>query len=667
MKKTLLTILALLLLVTLCGAAVACQTATGNETSTDAPTAGDTDAVTDPATQPATDPNTDPATQPTTDPATQPATQPATEPATEPASQPATEPATQPATQPTTEPIFSAEGGLYDSALTLTLTLPEGLPEGAVIRYTRNGSTPSRTSTTYTKPLELLAEKNDTVTLRAACFDKSGELLGNVVTQTYLRTTQPTGMWVVMISVAQKDLDAMSAAYNDKIEKPAHVELVAPGGERVISQDAGLRLFGGSSRSLAQKSFKLIARKDDSHFDEKVPYVGKGSFAYPLFADRTVRAGQKAGQVLGKYDSFILRNGGNDSLLHTSVDPTAPTLLRDGLANNFASKWSPAVDTSLSQFAVVYINGEYYGILDMRENLNEDYVKRVYDVDDKDVVILKSELDTSRHCDQHGNGGECRFCNVWFYYETDEDAVSQAAMREWIELCQKAKNGLSLSSSAQAKLYAELSEKIDMKGFLQYMALNLYLCNTDWPYNNVKFWKYTGQPIEGIEITDGKWRFMTRDMDMGFARYSSPQILPDLDSRAERDTFWRTLGSYLPGYASYYQDSGTDRLYPDALGVGGLFAFCLQNEGFRTDFVTYARSLASEEAETELLALYQESYNVLKTSINAHINRWRGQVQLSSSRDWGKAAGRIKTFISDRPALFLSHLDRMLKVLDKGV
>lgn len=660
MKKYFTPCLTLLLLIMICMMA-ACQTGidTATETVTDDPTqtatdpSMESDATADAASDIETTPDTD------TDTATH-TTQADTDTNTEPDTETATAPATEPETAGT-EPIFSAEGGLYDSALTLTISLPDGLPEGAVIRYTKSGATPGRNSTLYTEPLEILTEKSDTLTLRAACFDPSGNRLGAVVTQTYLRVEQPEGMWVVMISVAEKDLNAMTASPNEKIEKPAHVELVTPEGERVISQDAGLRLFGGSSRTLAQKSFKLIARKD-GYFGETAAYTGKGSFAYPLFSDRIVRSGKKEGQVLGKYDSFILRNGGNDSLLSTAADPTDPTLLRDGLANNFASKWAPAVDTSLSQFAVVYINGAYYGILDMRENLNEDYVKRVYGVDDDDVVVVKSELDTSRHCDLHANGASCRFCDVWFYYETDEDAISQAAMKEWIGLCKQAINGLSLSSTEQQALYAQLSEKIDMESFLQYMALNLYLCNTDWPYNNVKLWKYTGEPVEGIAITDGKWRFMTRDMDMCFARYSSPEILPDLDSRAERDTFWRTLGNYISGYSDYYQNSGTDRLYPDSLYIEGLFAFCLQNSAFRSDFWDYAESLASTEATDELLALYNEGYTLLNSAIKAHISRWQDHVQMSA-RDWKRAAGRIKSFINDRPEQFLAHLKRLWMVL----
>lgn len=575
---------------------------------------------------------------------------------------------TEPETEPTpdtsgTEPLFSAGGGVYAGALELALTLPDGLPDGAVIRYTTDGSVPTARAAGYSAPLSVLTEADTAVTVRAACFGADGTRLGQVVTNTYVRAAAQDGIWTVMIAVEEDDLNEITSRYNEKVEKPAHVEIVTPAGERVISQDAGLRLFGGSSRTLAQKSFKLIARKN-GYFGEDAAYTGKGSFAYPLFAGRTVLAGENAGSVLDRYDSFILRNGGNDSLLHTAADPQAATLLRDGLANNFAATYAPAVSASLSQFAVVYLNGSYYGILDMRENLNEDYVKRVWGVDDKDVVILKSELDTTRHCDRHSDGGECRFCNVWFYYETDDTPVAQAAMEEWISLCRQAIDGLSLDAAAREALYAELAEKIDMESFLQYMALNLYLCNTDWPYNNVKFWKYTGEPVEGVSVTDGRWRFMTRDMDMTFARYSCPEILPDLDSRAEQDTFWRTLGNYLPGYAAYFVNEGETQLYPDSLYVEGLFVFCLRNTGFRDAFVSYARSLASEEATAALQELYSAGRATLRPCMSAHIRRWQNQVQVST-KQWDSASARIGSFIRKRPALFEQYLTRMLKILEQ--
>lgn len=556
-------------------------------------------------------------------------------------------------------PVFSAQGGVYTDRLALTLSVPDGAPEGTVVRYTTNGSVPTATSTAYASPIRLMVNEGDGGVVRAACFDSQGNRVSRVITNSYVRAASTDStVFTVMISVSQKDLNAMISAYSETVERPAHVEIVTPDGQTVISQDAGLRLFGGSSRSLAQKSFKLIARKD-GYFGENAAYTGKGSFAYPLFSDRVVQSGKDAGQVLDKHDSFILRNGGNDSLLHTVVDPTNATLLRDGVVNNFAKTWAPAVDCSLSQFAVVYINGEYYGLLDMRENLNEDYVKRVYGVDDADVAVIKSELDTTRHCDRHANGGSCRFCNVWFYLETDEDQRCQDALAQWQALCKKAVQGLNTKGEVYDALFAEIEAQVDLESFMQYMALGLYVCNTDWPHNNVKLWKYTGEPMEGIAITDGKWRFMTRDMDMAMGRYTSPYVLPELDNRATVDTFWRALGNYVDGYASKYENSGETQLYPDSLGLGGLFAFCLKDDGFRASFAAFARSLAGEEAVAALDAAYETAYDAISPLMEAHIQRWGTQ---ESYKEWKVACRKVDAFIKARPTPFTTYLDLALSM-----
>ena len=556
-------------------------------------------------------------------------------------------------------PVFSAQGGVYTDRLALTLSVPDGAPEGTVVRYTTNGSVPTATSTAYASPIRLMVNEGDGGVVRAACFDSQGNRVSRVITNSYVRAASTDStVFTVMISVSQKDLNAMISAYSETVERPAHVEIVTPDGQTVISQDAGLRLFGGSSRSLAQKSFKLIARKD-GYFGENAAYTGKGSFAYPLFSGRVVQSGKDAGQVLDKHDSFILRNGGNDSLLHTVVDPTNATLLRDGVVNNFAKTWAPAVDCSLSQFAVVYINGEYYGLLDMRENLNEDYVKRVYGVDDADVAVIKSELDTTRHCDRHANGGSCRFCNVWFYLETDEDQRCQDALAQWQALCKKAVQGLNTKGEAYDALFAEIEAQVDLESFMQYMALGLYVCNTDWPHNNVKLWKYTGEPMEGIAITDGKWRFMTRDMDMAMGRYTSPYVLPELDNRATVDTFWRVLGNYVDGYASKYENSGETQLYPDSLGLGGLFAFCLKDDGFRASFAAFARTLAGEEAVAALDAAYETAYDAISPLMEAHIQRWGTQ---ESYKEWKVACRKVDAFIKARPTPFTTYLDLALSM-----
>lgn len=552
-------------------------------------------------------------------------------------------------------PVFSEAGGFYNAR---TKTVSITCPEGYTVRYTTDGSIPTKYSAEYTEPIQFSLDREEGLVIRAACFDGEGELSGQVITHTYICTAQKARLhYTVMLTCDKDDLDDMYADVHEKIERAAHAEILAPDGSRIVSQDVGLRLFGGSSRVLDQKSFKIIARKDGYFGD--TPYVGQGTFSYPFFPERTVISGKNAGKVLQKYDALILRNGGNDALLSTAEDGEYATLLRDGICNEFIAKFTPNVGMSYSHFAVVYLNGEYYGILEMRENQNEDYVKRLYGVDDADVVVVKSELDTTRACENHWNGGECRFCGTWFFYETDEDAAAQKEMRDWIALCRKAAGAVNASEAEYRKVFEEVASKLDLQNAMEYLAASCYLVNTDWPHNNVRVWRYTGEAADGIAVTDGKWRFATRDMDMAMARYATPSPLPELNNSPSVDMFSWVLSGYVEGY-------GDGQEYPDSLYLRGLFSFLMRDGDFRADFAEVCRTLASDEATAYLLALYEDAYAQVNPIIGDHIERWQGYANgmVEDARAWRKAATRVERFITARPAQFLKHLDKMLSLYD---
>ncbi len=552
-------------------------------------------------------------------------------------------------------PTFSDVGGIYT---TRSKTVEITAPEGYTIRYTTDGSVPTKRSAEYKDAIKITVNRGEGQTVRAACFDKKGNLVGQVITHTYISAANTEGLhYTVMLTCDEDDLNDMYADVHEKIERAAHAEILAPDGTRIISQDVGLRLFGGSSRVLPQKSFKIIARKD-GYFGENTPYVGLGTFTYPFFPERTVIAGKNAGKVLEKYDGLILRNGGNDALLSTAANPDRAALLRDGMANEFIGKYAPSVQMSYAHFAAVYLNGEYYGILELRENQNEDYVKRLYGVDDNDVVVVKSELDTGRSCNDR-NCDNHRFCGVWFFYETDEDAAAQKEMKDWIALCKKAAGAVNASEAEYRKVFAEVESKLDLRNALEYMAASCYLVNTDWPHNNIRVWRYTGAAVDGVSITDGKWRFATRDMDFTMSRYDKGAPLPEIETTPTVDMFSWVLSNYVSGY-------GDQQQYADALYLQGLFAFLMRDDTFRADFAEFCRTLASDEASAYLKTLYEEAYAQVDPIIGAHITRWSGYAHgmISDTRSWKRSASRIESFIEDRPARFLKHLDKMLSMYE---
>ena len=541
-------------------------------------------------------------------------------------------------------PVFSLKGGFYDGEQTLSLSLPEGAPEGAYITYTTDCSEPKKTSEKYEKEITVL--KNDASIIRAACFGADGKYLGYIRTATYVKAQ--SGRYdipVVSLVTSEDNLYGKKGIIDHPTnsgkewERPCHVEIFKADGERVISQDAGLRIFGGSSRTLPQKSFRVIARRDGYY--DAMKYNGNGSFDYPLFD------GRKApdGEVLARYDRFILRNGGNDSIQATAADPDMMTLTRDAAANAFAAKYAPELTYQSSRFAVVYLNGEYYGILDMKEDINDDYMQNVYGLDKTHITVIKSELDTTRHCDKHENGGQCRFDDVWFYYEVDEGEDSE--LDEYLKMCRAAREALGGDKAALDKAYKALSEQLDTESFMKYCAICLYVCNTDWPHNNVRVWRYTGEPSEGNAYSDGKWRFSTRDMDFAFGRYQC-LVLPEIYTQADTDTIKFTLGNFFGGAYDPKEN------YPDSLYVQSLLALCLHNDKFREDFISFCKTLCSDEAVVELKSIMSGYAAQIKDELPYHLERWKGTYSRDyTAKIWKRNTRTMEKWAEKRPANFL--------------
>jgi hypothetical protein len=142
-------------------------------------------------------------------------------------------------------------------------------------------------------------------------------------------------------------------------ERKAHMELYDLDGVKQIDQDVGLKIFGAWSRAHAQKSFSLFARKE----------YGKGSLEYKFFRDKPI----------GKFESIVLRNGGND---------WSRAIIRDGLTSILVSDMD--LDRSAFQPAVIYLNGEYWGILNIREKISDNYLEDNHFVDPDNVNLLES-------------------------------------------------------------------------------------------------------------------------------------------------------------------------------------------------------------------------------------------------------------------------------------
>lgn len=343
-------------------------------------------------------------------------------------------------------------GGFYK-------TLDFGEPkasQGGTVSCTMDGSEPKELASpvSYSQTFT----KNTVV----RCYEFVGSKVVAKQTETYF-IGETVKMPVVALSVPPvffTDYVAASpckpdpckrAAFWDDVEFPVHVEYFADGSsskQKSFEIDAGISIMGGWSRNQVKKSVSVVMRKE----------YQDGRLKYPLFETRPDAK---------KFKAFILRNNGNRFVSDYIADPMAVSLLEGS-----------GVDYQRSRQVVVFYNGTYYGIHDMREKLNEHFVETNHGIDSKEVDFIKHMNKTIKVA----NGSAALY----------EEMLSFAAASDFSEL-----SGEALE---------EMSKMLDISNYADYMAAEVYFHNGDWPNNNVRAWRSPSQP----------WRFVAFDIDHGF-------------------------------------------------------------------------------------------------------------------------------------------------------
>ena len=529
-------------------------------------------------------------------------------------------------------PLFSSPGGLYEGPVTVSLSLPDSAPSGAYVTYTLNGDEPESRSGKYSSPLEI----KETAVIRAAMFSSAGTQLGNIVTNTYI-ISGSTGLRVVALTADNDDLYsardgifANRSGTGSEWERPVSVEIYEPDGTEIVHQDAGIRLAGSGSRSFDPASLRLVARKSDNFDESSVKYGGSGKFRADLF-----------GTGFTEYDRFLLRNGGNDSPYQARAQFLRMNLLRDCIANEYCAGLQER--TGVSVFAqrsvpvCVYLNGEYYGMSVMKEDFDERLVSEQYGLEKDKVTVIKGKK---------------------LYYQVESGG--QTELDSWLELCRYAID--HAPGNDYAKAYEYVSERIDTDNAAAYLAVMLYLCNTDWPQNNAMVWRYTGEANDRA-YSDGKWRFVIRDMDLCFALHDEPsRVSKTTYSMADTDTFYRLLVFYRDGRGYDYDES--TGLYADDMKLQGLFDFLLRSEAFRDRFKAFCDVLCSDNEAYYMSDIASAFRSKAAGEMRRHIDFWKSKGKIYSGYDysyWEKSFEDIAAFIDDRPQYFRRYLNETLK------
>lgn len=240
-------------------------------------------------------------------------------------------------------------------------------------------------------------------------------------------------------------------------QRQAHLDYFDRNGAPVFSSDCALRINGNNTRGFPQHALR-VTFADDPAFD--------------LFGD----GGRKGPHAV------ILRASGNDQ---------DRTFFRDALQHRLCKDLP--FGTAGYVPCVVYVNGAYWGLHNIRPRMNAKEIARRYRLPAKQVTILADRLEL-----YDGDSAEIERFGRFLTKAERWDA-----------------SGPAFTDS--------LARFLDVDGFLTYVAAQVVLGNIDWPDQNVKWWRYTG-PTDTVGIRDGRWRFLMGDSDMGLGMATSPGI-----------------------------------------------------------------------------------------------------------------------------------------------
>ena len=230
--------------------------------------------------------------------------------------------------------------------------------------------------------------------------------------------------------------------YNMDWDRPVNFSYISPTEGMLFNQDVNIAVSGGCTRVIEPRSMKL---KSNKIFD------GQNRFDYSFFPQKPY--------IRNKV--LVVRNGGNDAFEHHTrfMDPALTTIVqRSGID----------LDVQSTVQVAEFINGRFRGVLNLREPNNDKFVYANYGYDDDEIDMFENDI------------------------------VKNGTYNSFKQLCQLS-GGINYPG-----IYDAIKKQLDIDEFTNYMATEIFLCNDDWPINNVK--AYRNQ-------NDGRYRFILFDLD----------------------------------------------------------------------------------------------------------------------------------------------------------
>lgn len=466
-------------------------------------------------------------------------------------------------------PQFSSPGGFYTNTIDLSLS---GTHLHDSIRFTTDGSEPDTNSPLFQSSIHI---SGNTV-IRAKIFSDS--LFNSpTITHSYFINTShqfpvislsinPPYLWddtygiYIVGTNGSIGLEGDTGNYNQKWQRPINVEFFTADQKPEFNEAGNVKIAGLVSRSSALKGVLLSLNNE---------------VAISLFSSKKIAT----------VKDFVLRNSGGYDLYFTHF--------RDGMMNNLVANQMD-IDFQAYQPAVVYMNGAYWGILNIREKIDANYPHLNYNEPPDKIDFVE-------------------------YFS--EPLLIAGDFDHYNNLTQYLSNN-NIQNNEQ---YRYISSQIDINEFINYQISELYFCNTDWPGNNVKMWR--------PKSNNGRWRWIISDVETGFNLIE--------ETGPEQNNFARILS---PVETDAWNSPWSTLL----------FRKLIDNPTFKQKFCqTFALIVSTTFDSTRVVNQIDSTQKMLMPEFPSHINQW---FQPPSMEAWDQNVEVLRNFARKRPLFCIEYL-----------
>lgn len=367
-------------------------------------------------------------------------------------------------------PNMSIAGGIYPGALNVTLSTVDPT---LTIRYTTNGSTPTAASTLYTGPIPI----NNTTVLRARAFSTNPAIIpGFVEAHTYL-----IGVSHTLPIVSLWGDNNLNQLFNGTQNEP----------------ETGMEYFNanGTLREKVYGNSNKHGNDSWAYAQRGIDFIIRDKFGYAAEIDDQIFAIRNR----DKFDRIMFKPGANDNYPFEN----GGAYIRDAYVHTLSLIGGLDLDARTSESVVLYKNGQYWGLYEIREKVDDkDFIEHYYGIEEQNIQFLKTW------------GG------TWSEYGGGQAQTDWNTLRTFI----------LNNNMGNAANFATVDAQLNWRSLVDYFCINSYTVCTDWLNWNTAWWRGINTPANNPRA---KWSYALWDMDATFGHYINytgvPQTGPNAD------------------------------------------------------------------------------------------------------------------------------------------